>query len=230
MTMGRKAPKEEKRIIPLYFQTFGDMMMNMLTLFILLCSFANERQAAFFEAGRGSFIRAIESLGLPGILPSDDRAVQLGYRADEHKAPLEPKDGTPPSEAHEYDAVERVELEQQLEEGEAWIPGAVRFRRGSSVLDRKSRDWLDGQISFLQEGTVEIEMTGHTWRETDGPEAAWRLSMRRALRVLAYLHERGGIPLTRLHARACGDTRPLAPEGSDPGLNRRVNIKLSKIR
>lgn len=228
--MGRKAPTEEKRVIPLYFQTFGDMMMNMLTLFILLCSFANERQAAFFEAGKGSFIRAIESLGLPGVLPADDSVIQMSHRTDLHRAPMEPKDGSPPAKEHGADAMEEVDLEQQLEEGPAWIPGSARFRRGSSRLDGAARQWLDEQIAFLQEAGVEIEVTGHVWRECDGPEAAWSLSLRRALRVLAYLHARGGIPLSRLHARACGETRPLAQEGENPGLNRRVNIKLSKIR
>jgi len=48
----RKKIKEQKRIIPLHFQTFGDMMMNMLTLFILLCSFATARKAKFFDAGK----------------------------------------------------------------------------------------------------------------------------------------------------------------------------------
>ena len=83
--MPRKKPKDEKRIIPLHFATFGDMMMNMLTLFILLCSFAQDKNAEFFEAGRGSFIKAIESLGLPGVLPADDSAIQLEVHNDRHR-------------------------------------------------------------------------------------------------------------------------------------------------
>ncbi len=228
--MALEKTKEEKRFIPLHFQTFGDMMMNILILFILLCSFAREKHAAFFEAGRGSFIVAIESLGLPGILPSDDSAIQLDVNNQKHRGPMAPESEIKPGEERANDSVEDIDLEEVLREGEAWIPGGVLFARGRSRLGPKGEAWLRDQLIFLQEGDFEIEVSGHAWRECRDDEAAWTLSIRRALRVIDYLNREGGISLTRLHARAYSETRPLFKGQKDPGSNRRVNIKLSKSR
>ena len=85
MAKGKKEIKDEKAIIPSHFQTWGDLMLNLLTLFILLCSFAKEKHAKFF-AGIGSFITNIESYGLPGLLPSDTKPVLL----DSHNDPFLP--------------------------------------------------------------------------------------------------------------------------------------------
>lgn len=228
--MPRKKPKDEKRIIPLHFATFGDMMMNMLTLFILLCSFAQDKNAEFFEAGRGSFIKAIESLGLPGVLPADDSAIQLDVHNDMHRSPMDPLTAESMGEERSYDSMEDIDLEEVLKEGEAWIPGSVLFARRSSRLSKEGESWLQEQLVYLQEGDFEIEVSGNVWQECTDEEEAWRISLKRSMRVIEYLNEAGGIPLERLHARAFGSTRPLAAGKRDPGMNRRVNIKLSKSR
>lgn len=225
----RQKPKEEKRFIPLHFQTFGDMMMNMLTLFILLCSFAKERQAAFFAAGVGSFINAIESHGLPGLLPSDTKAVLLDAYDYRFRAPME-EASEAEGDSSSYDSMDNINTENVSQDGNVEIPGAILFDRGRSRLTSEGKSWLREQLIYFHRDGFEIEVIGHAWQEVENGEAARKLSLNRAYAVIAYLNEVGGIPLERMHALAYGEARPLAEGKNDPGLNRRVNIKLIKSR
>lgn len=229
MPRERKKSKDEKRIIPIHFQTFGDMMMNLLTLFILLCSFAKEQRAEFFDKGIGSFIQALESYGLPGLLPGDTNAFNLDTYDDRHHAIMEPGEEDA-EDVSSYDKMEEVELENLAGKEETWIPGAVRFKRGSSRLDKSQIPWLKEQLTFLKAGDFEIEVMGHAWEECSNDQFAMKLSLSRAYGVMEYLHEAGGIPFTRMHAVGFGVQHPLAEGKKDPGLNRRVNIKLAKSR
>lgn len=229
MAKTRKAPKDDKRAIPGHFQTWGDLMLNLLTLFILLCSFAKEKHAAFFAAGIGSFITNIESFGLPGLLPADTKPLIMDFPDDRYRTLMEPGTKEHDQES-EYDSLNGIELERVRFEGEAWIPGGVHFQRGSAVLGDREKNWLREQLVFLRMGGFEIEVRGHAWQECVDREAEWRLSCRRAYAVIAYLNEVGGIPLQRMHAVGYGAFRPLSEGEQDPGLNRRVNIKLTKCR
>ncbi|MBU0753816.1 MAG: OmpA family protein [Planctomycetes bacterium] len=229
MARERKKPKDDKPIIPLHFQTWGDLMMNMLTLFILLCSFAKEKQAAFFAAGVGSFINAMESHGLPGLLPSDTKPIMLDAYDDRFKAPLEEgeKDDR---DTTSYDTMDQIDLEEVSMAGEVWLPDAVYFPRGTAKLGKQEKSWLHDQMPLFSRKEYEIEVIGHAWQECCDDQASRKLSLRRAYEVIAYLNESGGVPLDRMHALAYGEARPLVEGENDPGLNRRVNFKLSKSR
>ncbi len=145
--MALEKTKEEKRFIPLHFQTFGDMMMNILILFILLCSFAREKHAAFFEAGRGSFIVAIESLGLPGILPSDDSAIQLDVNNQKHRGPMAPESEIKAGEERANDSVEDIDLEEVLVR-EIIIEGVLAIQAGDQpqLVEEKLKSFLSPQL------------------------------------------------------------------------------------
>jgi len=224
----RKKPKEEKRIIPQHFATFGDIMLNLLTLFILLCTFAREKRAELFAAGVGSFIEALETKGLPGLLNADTKTIVLGQFERKFLCPPPDEDAEDGKESS-YDMVEKIELEMMEERGEAWIPGAVQFRRGSTRLDSEAVVWLREQAVLLRERESDGEIAGYAWSECMGNEqAAWDLSLKRAYRVMSYLNEAEGIPIERMHAVGYGNFRPIAEGDRDPVLNRRVNIKLTK--
>jgi flagellar motor protein MotB len=62
-----------------YLLSFGDCMTALLAFFIVLNSMAAEQTGANLHAGTGSFNRALNSHGLPGLFPNDrsKRAVQL---------------------------------------------------------------------------------------------------------------------------------------------------------
>jgi hypothetical protein len=62
-----------------YLLSFGDCMTALLAFFIVLNSMAAEQTGANLHAGTGSFNRALNSHGLPGLFPNDrsKRAVQF---------------------------------------------------------------------------------------------------------------------------------------------------------
>ena len=66
--------KEEPKVgPPAYMVSFGDMMTLILTFFILLISMSKEQNIGLIAQGVGSFIIAIESQGLPGIMPANEK-------------------------------------------------------------------------------------------------------------------------------------------------------------
>lgn len=201
-------------------------MMNMLTLFILLCSFAQARHAKFFAAG-ASFKAALSSMGLPGIMPADTNAFNEDDYLMGHKAPLE-KDDNQLEDPSDYDTMDGVDQENVNKKGESWIPGKVLFKKQSLVLNARARAWLDEQIPFLSSGAGEIEVMGHAWEDCPRFEDDLKLSLKRAYAVINYLHVKGKIPLHRMRAHSFGRYHPLAEGKDNPGLNRRVNIKLIK--
>lgn len=77
----RKGPKEDPPAsAPAYMVSFGDMMTIMLTFFILLCSYSTTRMAGFVADGIGSFRNSVNALGMPGLLPGDTKAIDVGAR------------------------------------------------------------------------------------------------------------------------------------------------------
>lgn len=52
-----------------YLVSFGDTMTALLAFFIVLNSLADEQTGANLHAGTGSFVRALNSLGLPSLYP-----------------------------------------------------------------------------------------------------------------------------------------------------------------
>jgi len=169
----------------------------------------------------------VSSYGLPGILPADTNVFNLDEYSYGHRAPEEEDDGKP-EDSSDYDTIDDVDQEEITKKGESWIPGSVLFKRSTATLGSSGKTWLDEQIPYLRSGTSEIEVLGHAWKECGDSEAEMRLSLRRAYVVIAYLHELGGVPLERMHADGYGRYRPLAEGKNDPGVNRRVSIKLIK--
>ncbi len=62
-----------------YLVSFGDTMTTLLAFFIVLCSLAEDQTGANLHNGTGSFVRALDGLGLPGAFSGEttSKAVQL---------------------------------------------------------------------------------------------------------------------------------------------------------
>ncbi|GMT99572.1 hypothetical protein KH5H1_36910 [Corallococcus caeni] len=99
--------------------------------------------------------------------------------------------------------------------------------RGQEVLTR-----LGGVLSKVDDKLIQV--TGHT---DDSPPTQklqatfptnWELSVARAVNVVRYLQDKGGVPAKRMLAAGYGDTRPLAANASPQGRarNRRIELLL----
>ncbi|NPC69661.1 flagellar motor protein MotB [Corallococcus exiguus] len=99
--------------------------------------------------------------------------------------------------------------------------------RGQEVLTR-----LGGVLSKVDDKLIQV--SGHT---DDSPPTQklqatfptnWELSVARAVNVVRFLQEKGGVPAKRMLAAGYGDTRPLGANASPQGRarNRRIELLL----
>jgi chemotaxis protein MotB len=105
----------------------------------------------------------------------------------------------------------------------------VVFEPDRAELSARGRRVLQVVAPVLREATEDLRIDGHTNQVPVKPRffaTDWDLSSARAITVLRYLNEVGGIPGARLSAAAFGHEVPLvdpAQPGS-PRINKRVDI------
>ena len=77
--MGKKKKDPVAPPSKAYLVSFGDTMTTLLAFFIVLCSMAKEQTGANLHSGTGSFVRALDSFGMPGQYAGDrsDRSFQM---------------------------------------------------------------------------------------------------------------------------------------------------------
>jgi chemotaxis protein MotB len=104
----------------------------------------------------------------------------------------------------------------------------VLFPRGSADLTAEAKRTLRAVARALQETGAHARVEGHT---CDLPihgrfASNWELSAQRAINVLLYLQQVGGIAPERLSAAGYADTHPVAPNDTEAhrALNRRIDI------
>lgn len=109
------------------------------------------------------------------------------------------------------------------------------FDLGQVKLKPKAEKFLDRLISLFYDQPYEIEVEGHTDNlpvSTNRYPSNWELSAGRAISVIRYLHEKGGIDYRYLRAIGYSEYRPLV-ENDTPehrAMNRRIEIVLKKIK
>ena len=79
---------------PAWIVSFSDMVTLLLAFFVLLQTFAKERDPALFYQGQGSFRRAIAGMGIPDWLFGRQDRPQYEHSTTRHPAPSDEKDPT----------------------------------------------------------------------------------------------------------------------------------------
>jgi hypothetical protein len=108
-----KKETQKKGSAPRYIVAYSSLVTLLLAFFITLQSLATERNAAAYQAGRGSFIYRLKTFGLGGILHIPPGDVVPGSAGPRYGAPEE--EAGPPPEGRRIDA-EQEEAEQALKE------------------------------------------------------------------------------------------------------------------
>ena len=219
-----------KRGVPAYMTSFADMMTLMLTFFILLVAFAQEQRAELVAAGTGSFINAIDSLGLPGFLPGGRRPVALGQVPPSFTIPTQHVERAAALlnrdlETAPPDRLRRSTIEYLLRHKQAVVLAAsVTFSLLSGAeLDERCRTQLDAVAAMAQQNRSYVAVEAHVGGLGDG----WELSALRAAAVAQYLREKGLIPYQRIALAGYGSFQPLADRTTEGRSSERVNILLS---
>ena len=86
---------EEKKGAPAWMVSFGDMMTLILTFFILLVSMGKRQQVGLVASGVGSFLVAVRSFGLPGVLDESETASMFDNVRERFNLPPEDDPASP---------------------------------------------------------------------------------------------------------------------------------------
>ena len=205
--MGKKAAPEPKKGAPAYMVSFGDMMTLILCFFILLVSMAQERNFGMMAKGVGSFIVAVQSHGLNGIMSGQEQATI--FQNVRRRFNLPPEEDPERREKDMRDAshleVLTAEAMEALEpHAEIRQPSVAKFAPGSAELDGASRAYLDRLSDDFRPGPGQVlRLEGHALDA--GPELGGDnqlLAFLRAESVRRYLVEKHNFPAERVEARA----------------------------
>ncbi|MAG55200.1 MAG: hypothetical protein CMJ83_02810 [Planctomycetes bacterium] len=212
MSEKKKVEEADEPGAPLYMLSFSDMMTNLLCFFILLEAFADERRAGFISDGVSSFREALMSHGLPGVLKSDQKPMDLGadrvlFRpAKSINSKLLVDESGRITDANR-DALREVVMDTLEKPGTNEIGAPLVFSPGSSTLTTAHRAVLDTMAPWLTGySDIRIRVEGFAWKEGLGTEAAWHLAMQRADNVIRYLSSAGDIPIERFIPIGYGPT------------------------
>ncbi len=198
-------PEEQRQGPPSYMVSFGDMMTLVLTFFILLVSLSKEQNFGLLASGLGSFVVAIQSHGLDGLMSaSEQQEVFEHTRRRFNLPPLET------AQVVEHDSASLSELlrasaAKGLEpHDEIGYPRVALFDEGEAMLSAEARRYLDRLAPSLQpqHGQVLLlEGHAHASERRAGADSV-SLAFRRAQQVATYLIEQHGLHPDRLGARA----------------------------
>ncbi|MBM3991446.1 MAG: hypothetical protein FJ298_10635 [Planctomycetes bacterium] len=196
--------EDPKPVVPLWLVSFGDMMTNALTFFILMVSMAHQRDYGLIARGLGSFVVALKSHGLPGMMSEEEKiAVFNEFRV---RFNLPPEDNPERREsmmsASNLELVRSAAASALRPHDELFQPGIAAFEAHSTELSEASRRYLDRLADTLRPGKGQLlVLEGHA---LDAPDATvdHALALARSRRVAAYLLKEHEFSADRLEARA----------------------------
>ncbi len=228
---------------PAWLATMGDLMSLLLTFFVLMLSFANMDKQLFLEAMgsiQGALGFKVES---PGQFHSmSNNMVDM---SDKKSTPFIDIMNMP---THNQASTTEQAMMQQVDQSIAEnnlariieaessergiivrVKGHALFKPGSDVLLPESFVFLDEIVRLTEEFPYELSIEGHTDASpisTTRFPNNWHLSAARAIAVLEYMSESGGLPLERLSAAGFAHTRPLVDGDNEETRekNRRVEF------
>lgn len=198
--------KVKKKGAPAYLVSFGDMMTLILCFFILLVALSKDRQFGMMAKGLGSFVIALKSHGMDGILSGAEK--EHIHREMRRKFNLPPEEDPDRRAPHQEAALQELlhaeHLESLAARDEVRQFGVARFKRGDGSLDPDARRYLDALADSLRPGPGQVlVLEGHAndaGQDYHG-DPTW-LAQVRAQSVRNYMIEQHDYDPRRVEARA----------------------------
>ena len=210
---------------PAYMVSFCDMMTLILTFFILLVSMAKEQQAGLLASGVGSFIVAVKSHGMNGILSGQEEADVFEHVRRKFNVPsdVEEERLTEAMDASNLELIKSQMVDALQPHDELTYPAVVEFPADSAEIPASALPYLEmlapslhpkfGQ-TLLIEGHSNDAGTRYAGNER-------QLAAARAMAVRKYLIDQYGFAPDRIEARAWQVELP-----RDGQKNQSVDIRL----
>lgn len=229
--MSRNKKEEPPKGAPAYMTTWGDMCTLLLCFFVMLLAMSTIDPAKFNVAA-SSFQNAFSGVleAFPSVLITQEVLTpRLGGNEQNKRLAID-------AARRIKKAVKSENLDEaiKVKVTETGIAIKVADPIGFDVGEADIKPELLGTLRQIAEviGRVEgtqIRVEGHTDNvpiHTGKFPSNWELSAARALNVVKFLAEDGGIDPTRLSAIGYGEYRPLVPNTSKANQmkNRRIEI------
>jgi outer membrane protein OmpA-like peptidoglycan-associated protein len=197
--------EDPKPVVPMWLVSFGDMMTNALTFFILLVSMAHQRDYGLIAAGLGSFVVALKSHGLPGMMSESEKIEVFNEFRQRFNLPPEPDPARRETHANasELELIRAAAAKALEPHDELTQPNIALFEEGSAQLGQSSRTYIDRLADTLRPGKLQVLLLeGHALDgAASGTSDHW-LALQRADAVRNYLLEQHSFPAARVEARA----------------------------
>ena len=224
--MKAKKKKKEGGGAPGWMVTYGDMMSLLLTFFVMLLSYSSTDIFKFKQA-MGSLRGAL------GVMKSEQGVVNIsklmiGTRTQQQVETSTARLKKLIKQEHMEEAisVERTDKGLLIR-----ISSPVLFDLGKAEVKPDIRSILGKLVDIISKWEGPVRVEGHTddlpIRTAQFP-SNWELSAARAVKVLRYIIEKGGMAPKYLSAVGYGEHHPFVPN-TDPesrSKNRRVVIHL----
>lgn len=234
-------PEEEKRGVPAYMVSFGDMITLLLTFFILLVALADTQSAGLVGAGKGTFIEHMLSKGSPGIMSGRLREDRVSHKKDLWWVPSQ--EGDPDELELVKEKLDR-ELQQRFRPDEASITyheDRLALRLPARILyeeDTKLPVLTADVLHTLRVAAREIRQNPQLMIRINGDveklpllasDVRLKMELTESAQQARMIYENLlalKVPASRMSLWGWGSSRPIA--GSDPGnaLNQGVTIEL----
>ena len=212
---------------PAYMVSFGDMMTLILCFFILLVALSKEREYGLMAKGVGSFVVAVRSHGLNGVLSGSERQDIFDQVRRRFNLPPEPD----PERQTEHELASssemlRAEVVESLQpRRELHQPRLAAFTPGSDQLEDSSLEYIDSLAESLRPAKGQLlVLEGHA---PEGGEGSRELAFKRAQAVAQHLIDRYRFRAERVSA--CSWLVELATqEETTNSVNARLILEPSK--
>lgn len=214
-----------------WLTTFNDLITLLMVFFVLLFSMGTmdvKRFKNFQNELQSAMGVMYEGRNAPGGLIGNEQ----WYVEDKKEAPAE-SDG----QSEDFKALagnQGLEAEYSRKGIQLTLNDDLLFRSGSARITDSGSELLETISAVIKPLNRPVRIEGHT---DDRPIATprypsnWELSTARAVNVVKYFAQNGGIPANHLSAAGYGSSKPRVPNDSagNRGKNRRVEIILGQV-
>ena len=207
----KKRPEEPRPGVPAWIVSFSDMVTLLLAFFVLLQTFAKDRDPELFAQGQGSFQRAIQGLGVPDWLFGKKDAPEFGQAKRHHTVPERkgPRTRGRIINARDEEVRQRFdEIVQELkhdmtdvkEEVVEVVHAPIKFTSERRDLGPEDKQYLDNFAKNLNAKLSKKKLTIYvvgTAADLDDSQERWMASADRAMAVEQYFRKALGKLLWR---------------------------------